>query len=207
MLHRTFRRSLTSAALLGACSAVLGLLPVPAAAVCAANPQGSCRIAERSSLTLRNDPVDSKDRLNWKWSKGEPTLAAQLADPTSATDYDLCIYSGAGANLWPGGSATIPASGTLWLPTTKGYKYKDKTYAADGISTAVLRADPLPSRSSAIVKGRGPNLPDPTLGLAAADFPLVVQLVNGDTSFCLQSTFLEIDASRNDATQLKLKNQ
>lgn len=185
---------------------LLGLV-ASAAALCPANPVANCQLAERSALTLRNDPVDSKDRLIWKWGKGEPTAPTQFDDPTAATVYNWCVYSTVAQTLRTGGEAVIPGSAVLWQPTKKGYKYKDKSLQHDGISTAVLRADPLPSRSSALVKGKGANLPDPPLGLVSADFPLTVQLINGDTNFCLESTFLEVDIRRNDSTQLKIKNQ
>lgn len=175
--------------------------------MCPAASLPGCKLAERAALALRNDPTDSKDRLDWKWMKGEATTLANFADPTAATAYKLCIYTGGGAALFGGGQTIIPGSNTLWQPKTAGYKYKDTSAANNGVSAIKIKADPNPSRSSALIKGRGPNLSDPTLNLIAGDFPLVVQLINDDTNFCLESTFLFVDVTRNDATQLKVKNQ
>jgi len=143
----------------------------------------------------------------WRWQKGEPTQPTDFNDPTGTTHYLLCVYGGAAASLRPGHAVSIAPSSTTWSPKRGGYKLKDKTGGNDGITAVSLRGDPLPSRSSALVKGKGPNLPDPALMPVATDFPLVVQLINADTNFCLQSTFMGIDTKRNDATQLVLKNQ
>lgn len=181
-------------------------IAAPAAAqTCALAPLPGCKLAERSALSLRNEADDTKDRLNWKWGKGEPTSLANFADPTAATTYKLCLYS-AGA-LRTGGQAIIDPSSVNWLPTPAGYKFKDKTGANDGITGAGMKSDGEPSRSSARAKGAGANLPDPTLPMTMADFPLVVQFVNHDSNFCVESTFLQVDIVKNEPTKFKIKNQ
>jgi hypothetical protein len=56
------------------------------------------------------------------------------------------------------------------------------------------------------LKGKGASLPDPAMPVAPANFPLVVQLLNSETSTCLQSSFASGDVVKNDAGQLKVKH-
>jgi hypothetical protein len=61
---------------------------------CTPAPQ-ACRQpleAGKSKLTLKDKTPDTSDGLNWKWTKGEVTAKADFGDPTSATDYELCLY-------------------------------------------------------------------------------------------------------------------
>ena len=53
--------------------------------------------------------------------------------------------------------------------------------------------------------GKGAALPDPTVPLAAAELPLTVQLLNGDTPACWQSTFAAGDVVRNQPARIKGK--
>jgi len=53
------------------------------------------------------------------------------------------------------------------------------------------------------VKGKGANLPDPTLGSLPA--PIVVQLVNSVTPICWESTFNSGAVIDNDAATFKAK--
>jgi hypothetical protein len=53
-----------------------------------------------------------------------------------------------------------------------------------------------------LAKGKGANLPDPNLPLAT---PVTVQLVNGDTGLCWESSFEAGDIGKNEAGQFKAK--
>ena len=59
------------------------------------------------------------------------------------------------------------------------------------------------NKSKALVKGKGPNLPDPPLG--SLPFPVTAQLVNRETGVCMEGVFN--DAIKNDETQFKAKAQ
>src|SRR5262249_49530936 len=62
---------------------------------CPLVPRAGCKrpvTANKSQLQLRDRTPDTKDALNWRWTKGAPTTMAELGDPTTTTSYDLCIY-------------------------------------------------------------------------------------------------------------------
>jgi hypothetical protein len=61
------------------------------------------------------------------------------------------------------------------------------------------------TKSKALVKGKGANLPDPVLG--AITYPVVVQLVNNDSGVCLEGSFDALDEIKNTTTQFKAKAQ
>lgn len=83
--------------------AVLGTIPVdvgceegpppPQGAQCEAAPQVGCRPASKSSLLIKQKG-GTKDKLVWKWLKGQATSQAEFGDPLTSTDYALCIYAG-----------------------------------------------------------------------------------------------------------------
>jgi cysteine-rich repeat protein len=152
--------------------------------VSATVPLTTCRTAKKSILIYKNKSPDTKDKLIWKWLKGQSTTFAEFGTPTAATEYTLCLYAGTAAL----GDATILPSATNWKVTggNKGYKFKDKSGTPDGITKAILKAS-ASNKSKVIVKGKGANLPDlagPPFGL-----PVTVQLVNSANQVCFTSAF------------------
>lgn len=166
--------------------------------LCSAAPRTGCRTADKSLFLLRDNADDLKDRLVWKLVNAQATSQTELADPTATTVYATCIYAN-GALL---DGAIVPPSGTLWKPiSTVGFKYRDKTGAADGIQTIILRGS-AEDRTKVIVKGKGGALPDPTPPFT---LPVVVQLVNSDSGLCWEGTYDDPNIKKNVAGQFKGK--
>ncbi len=90
-------------------------------------------------LMLKRDASDaSKDKLLWKWMRGESTTLAELQDPTDTAAYALCIYSGTNTLL---AGMTVPPGSANWSPLgTKGFKYLDANGSAGGVKKMVLTA-------------------------------------------------------------------
>jgi cysteine-rich repeat protein len=154
-------------------------------------PQSGCLTAQRSVLRLKNVTDDTKDRLRWRWNRGQATTLADFGTPTGTTSYTLCIYSGTSSAL----AYSVPGGANWSAINTKGFRYKDKSAANDGIRRIVLRSG-ADGKSKALVRGLGVNLPDPTLPL---DLPVTAQLVNSDTTTCMTSTF---STARKNTTTL-----
>ena len=112
----------------------------------------------------------SKDRLAWSWTQGASTSQPEFADPTSGTDYALCIFAGASPQLI--GQAVIPASGSAWRATgTTGYRYKDAGATAAGVTKVTLKGSAV-NKSKVQVTGKGVGLPDlPLPGDRSGDRP------------------------------------
>lgn len=158
------------------CDALLGCLHDTTA-------RTGCRTAQRSILIHKRRIPDSRDRLVWKWTKGEATTTPDYGIPSGTTAYALCVYTAGDLAL----SAQVPPDGIKWIPVEgDGYKYHDASRTPDGIKQMSLRSGD-DGRARARVLGRGANLED---GLAAPlALPVRVQLVNDSPGTCFESTF------------------
>jgi hypothetical protein len=153
-------------------------------------PAAGCRLpilSGKAKLTIKDNPVDAKDVLKWKWTKGAATMLAELGNPSTTDDYLLCVYD-AGARV---ASLTLPAGGVCagkpcWLAKPTGYKYKDKELTPDGVLSATLKSG-IAGKASAKVGGKGVNLPQPNPTTFTG--PIVVQLQRADHAICFGSTF------------------
>jgi cysteine-rich repeat protein len=165
-------------------------------------PRSSCLTAQKSMLLLKQKDAGVKDKLVWKWLKGQAFGQPDLGAPNAATDYALCIYSGTTETLIA--DAALDA-GSKWSSVgTKGYKYFDAAGSPDGVSKALAKGGAA-GKTKALAKGKGSNLPDPVL--ADITTPVKTQLVNLDSGFCLESVFQTGDVLKSTATQFKAKAQ
>jgi hypothetical protein len=137
---------------------------------CSDAPMFGCHAAGASSLQFKNNTTDdTKDKVKWKWSKGDTSFAS-LDDPTSTTQYFFCIYAPTLVL-----QAIVP-SGASWSPAgTTGFKYADKTGAAAGMAKISLKSG-TGGKAKIQVAGAGTNLPDPM----PLTQPVDVQLQNSD---------------------------
>jgi uncharacterized delta-60 repeat protein len=160
----------------------------------------SCRAAGKSFVLITGDGTGPKDKLIWKWLKGDATSVTELGDPTSTTNYTLCLYAGAD----PPRTVAIPAQSTKWTPIgTSGFRYVDPTASSDGVSKAMLKSGAA-GKAKALVKAKGSTLPDGILPIAG--LPLVVQLINSDTGACFVTTIDTADVTKNTSSQFKAKS-
>jgi len=149
---------------------------------------------------LGNGSKPAKDKLTWKWGKGAAVSAAEMGDPTTSTDYTLCVYGNGSLLL----SASAP-HGTFWSAAggtpPKSFKYADKLGGSDGVTHAQV-ASGAAGKSKAQVKGKGSHLPVAPLPLPLNELPVTVQLHNG--AQCWTSDYANAPA-KNDAAKLLLK--
>jgi len=169
-------------------------------ATCGATPMLDCRRAAKGAVTIQQKDAGAKDKLVWKWGKGDATTQADFGDPTSTAGYALCVYAGNHSTLVA--SAQMDADPARWSAiSTKGYKYKDSTGTPDGVQKITLKGGDQ-GKAKAIVKGKGLNLPDPTL---PTDLPLRVQLIISDSTVCFEDSYDGDDIVKLEADQLKTK--
>jgi hypothetical protein len=173
--------------------------------VCPAVPRNDCKTAGKSTFVRTRSSDGSKDKLAWTWRRGEATTVDELGDPSTTADYVLCLYGGSTAALISGGQIVVPKSAN-WTPVgNTAWSYDDSSTAADGVRRVSLRASSQ-DKARAQLKGRGVELPDFSLPLVPASFPLVVQLLNSETSMCVESAFSAGDVSKNNEASLKAKH-
>lgn len=161
-----------------------------------AAPRGGCLAAAKSVLLVKQKG-GGRDKLLWKWIKGAAITPLQLADPTAASDYALCLYAG-GALV---AGAELPA-GARWSAITSGYQYSDPAGTPNGILKALLKGG-AGGKTKALVKGKGDNLPDPALG--ALPLPVTAQLVNTATGFCVAASYGPGDVISSGSDLFKAK--
>ena len=163
--------------------------------VSATTPLTTCLTAQKGLLLYKDKTPNSKDKLVWKWIKGQATTLGDLGNPAGTTAYTLCLYAGTAT-----AEATVPPDATKWKPIgTKGFKYKDKPGTADGITKVILKSGAA-NKSKALVKGKGENLPDLTTPF---DTPVTAQLVNSSNHVCMTNTFTT--AKKNETGFYKAK--
>lgn len=167
--------------------------------------QAGCLTAAKSIFLLKDKDDDGKDKLLWKWGKGQQTALGDFGTPNGSADYVLCVYAGTSEALVAGGESQLPAGGSWSASGSTGWKYDAASGTPTGITKALLKSGAA-AKSKAFVKGKGVNLPDPTLPVANGDFPVVVQLLNDQTPLCLESSFASGAVKKNDSGQLKLKS-
>jgi hypothetical protein len=120
---------------------------------------------------------DRKDRVVWRWTTGTTTLA-QLGDPSTTTDYALCIFDRGTGRLRHLTTVDAPAGAgcggrACWSRTRAGFRYTNR---AGPLRRLVLTSG-LPGRARIVAKGQGAGLGMPGLPLAPM---VVVQLRNRD---------------------------
>ena len=162
-------------------------------------PMATClqpQIGGKASIFLRDTLPDGRDRLTWKWSRGTTTLA-DFGSPATA-GFELCVFDQRGGTTALALDASIPA-GPRWSTTTRGWKYKDPSLSADGVSVVTLRTG-LDADGSITLKAKGTSLPLPALPLQQ-DGAVTVQLHNPNT--CWGARYSSHIANRVDLFRAK----
>src|SRR5262249_18379814 len=156
-------------------------------------------------LILKNKSPDAKDKLIWKWIKGQATDQEDFGVPTGTTQLALCIYAG---TVSATADYVVPGDAAKWSAIgTQGFKYNDATGTNDGITKVLLKGG-ADEKSKCLVKGKGANLDDLALETLDDNGLVTVQLVNDSTSVCFESTFTAADfITVDDPTQFKAKAQ
>ena len=113
-------------------------------------PAPSCHAAARTSLVIRDQPVDTRDQLVWRWTRGDAVDLAELGNPAGgATSYALCVYAtSAGMPALARPPIAIPGGGLCrgkpcWKALgAAGFKLTDRDRTPDGVESLLLRAGP-----------------------------------------------------------------
>jgi hypothetical protein len=150
----------------------------------------------RSRLQLRGGVTNAQDTLVWKWRKGDAPVA-DLGDPTTTTDYALCVYEASMGRLvyeesaYGGGTCR---GRSCWRPGRAGFSYVDASGSVDGVTKVALKAG-TGGKSTAMLKAKGARLTLPALPLP---LPTRVQL-QANNGTCFDTTFSSAGAATNTA--------
>jgi len=174
---------------------------------CALGPFPGCFASAKANFDVKNASDDARDRLTWKWTKGDATSQVDFGDPTAGTDYRLCVYDSSGSVSSVEASVDI-APGTAWKDKDpNGYTYRDNSLVSDGVRSVRLKTG-IDTKSKITFKAQGANIPMPTpfdeFLYFRQDPDVTVQLVNSEGN-CWTSEFTAANTSKNDGDRFKAK--
>ncbi len=190
------------------CSATCTLEP------CVAAPIPGCLDAAQAQLSL-NEKTAGKEKLKLQWKKvTAATTQGAFGNPvTGTTRVALCIY-GDGGTLIRGfvvdQAGEVCAGKPCWAAkSTKGYAYKDKTTASDGISKIGYgagdagkgKADAAGANNAS--KGQTALSTGVVAALSGNTNP-TIQMVTSD-GLCIGATMTE--ATKDDGVQYKARKK
>ena len=159
-------------------------------------PALSCRAAAKGSLLVQDGA------LSWKLSGAAATSQAEFGDPMDTAAYALCVYDETGTRT----GLEVPAAGTCggrpcWKAvSTKGYGFKDKAGANDGVTSISLKGSTA-AKTKVGLKASGASLPATSLPLSGS---VAVQLHNSSNGLCWESVFTGADI-RSDGSDGKFQ--
>jgi cysteine-rich repeat protein len=167
---------------------------------CEVGLRPSCRrptVGRKSILMMKRGGTAERDRLLWRWVRGEATSSDDLGNPTTTDDYALCVFESAGSVPSLVVGMVAPAGGTCghgdcWTalgnpPGSGGYRYADPVRTPAGAARLVVKpgAD---GGARIVANGRGA-----LLGLPApldVDLPVTVQL-HAEGGACWEADFVD----------------
>ncbi len=173
---------------------------------CPATPIGSCRLAEKTTLLVKDKSPDTGDLLVFRWTKGATTTQAELGNPLVSASYQLCVYDALGLVRGTAGQAGgVCAGKPCWkqlgpVAAPTGFRYRERTPIGTQVLTLKSGTSPTPK---ATWRARGLLLEDSALGLVP---PVVAQVTNTETSsVCFSDTYDGLEVLLNDTVEFKAK--
>lgn len=155
---------------------------LPLTRLCPFEPRTDCHHPmkpQRSKLTLVDHPrKPARDKLKWSFNKGDQTGPLELGDPTTDTDYELCVYVAYDNLCLLVLHPDAPAGGG-WSRRRNGYVYRSgKGEHPDGLRKLRVRTG-ADHRARAKVKSKGDLIDFPLLPFPPGT-PVLAQLYNSN---------------------------
>jgi cysteine-rich repeat protein/parallel beta-helix repeat protein len=153
-------------------------------------PRSGCLLPVKpaaSLLLIKDSWADRRDKLLWKWSKGQATELSMLGDPRWQGGYDLCVYGTSAeaplvyeAAIKGGGicrgRACWKAIGGPALEKIRGFKYRDRLAQSQGVKKLLVKTGSV-GKARITLLAKGQHLSVPVLPLVQSP-ALVVQMVS-----------------------------
>jgi cysteine-rich repeat protein len=159
---------------------------------CPAQPRVGCRVpvaSNRATLTLDNKADDRRDRLHWRWMRGQATTKAEFGDPLATDDYRLCIYDGGGlvadTEAPAGGECDARRPRPCWSEKRQSFTYIDRDLTPTGLRSLKFK-EGREGRAKILMRGEGPLFAVPDLTALAS--PVTVQLSN-TSGTCFEAVY------------------
>jgi photosystem II stability/assembly factor-like uncharacterized protein len=156
-------------------------------------------LSHKAKLHIKDKSPNARDRIVWKWLRGEATTIDEYGNPLEATDYALCIFDLSGPQPTVVLHATAPAGGecgpkACWREVGgRRYKYRNGEATPDGLSKLLLNEGD-DEKAKIILKGHGDLLNVPTLPL---NLPFLLQL-RASNGQCWEALYTDHGTIKND---------
>jgi hypothetical protein len=164
--------------------------------------EATCIAGEKAGIKIKVGADPARDLLKWKLVKGDALAQEDLGNPDTTATYALCIFDRSGGEASLAGSLTIPPGAAWTSKTPKGWSYKDKEGAADGVTGIKIKTG-VDGKSLAALKAKGSDMTWPAPLDAnvffEADPSVLIQLQNSETATCWSTSFAT--PKRNNASQ------
>ena len=180
---------------------------LPITRMCPFEPRTDCHYpmrSGRSKLTIVDHPrKPTRDKLKWSFKKGDETGPIELGDPTTTTDYELCVYVAYDDLCFLVFHPDMPA-GEGWSRRRNGYVYRAAKGAhPDGIRKLRVRSGP-DYRARAQAKSKGTIVEIPLLPFPEGT-PMLAQLYNSEGT-CWSNEF-GAEPRRNSAKRFRDRSE
>jgi hypothetical protein len=160
---------------------------------CPSRPKEGCAVAASSSIVVRNEFDDSKDRLVWRWHGTTKSRELEIGDPSQSTSVGLCVYdSFEGHHILITKLRVEP--GESWSRRKSGaWHFKSSGQTSAGV-TRISAKTGASGKTRLGVKAKGKRLPFPLdpatkTKLYHKDRDVLVQLVTDASDACWTSSF------------------
>jgi hypothetical protein len=167
---------------------------------CPATPLAYCDAPKRALVLMKDHNNDTKDVFTLKLIRNTPLReGSEFGDPTITATYITCVWDGSTliAQL-----KAPPGSNWQALSTkrSKGYKYVDDVLVHDGLKLMKVVGGPTgtPKETGVVVKGKGVNLPDPTIPVSSP-VNITAQVIDLATGTCFGQSFSDSHVKKNGA--------
>jgi hypothetical protein len=172
--------------------------------LCPEEPLPACRTPTADlvgRLNVRDRNPNTRDSVNWKWTRGQQTFASDFGNPFVADDVTLCMYAGSSSPPALVLETSAPPEFTCpdppcWRATSIGFRYTRKTPSGLGRLKLTLKAGD-EGEASIVAQARGDQLEAlPPLPL---DLPATLQL-QGSSGACWEARYLATGVKKNTVT-------
>lgn len=162
---------------------------------CPTEPQAGCKVTTKSRkafIYVRTKDNEASNRVVWNWAKGEAVEQNELGDPLTDTSFTLCAYDTTASGTALAFDFKV-AAGAGWESSRKGYKFRDREGANDGVQMMrINRGDDGAARVTVVARGAAMGLPR---AQPRQEDMMVVQFWNSEGT-CWTSEFTAAAAKR-----------
>lgn len=176
--------------------------------LCSGGPR-LCKVPGVTSLSIRTEADPRRDEATFNWARGAATTSAELGDPTTTTQYSICVWDRVAGTPTLVMEMAAPAGSTCrgrpcWRPSsTGGFRYNDPDLSPDGVRRITLEPGSA-GRARVTVTAHGAAMPNPPMPFRQVP-SITVQVVNA-LDACWGADYVS-SPQRNTAQTLRAKER